>query len=83
MSWESLNAKVQQAERRAEEFNRDHRLGTPVRYYPIGRVAEYSDTETRSPAWALPSGHAVVQIRGMSGGVSLDHIQVLEEAQTA
>ena len=82
MSWESSNARIRNAGRQAEEFNRDHPVGSRVRYYPIRRRAEHLDTETTSPAWALPSGYAVVSVRGISGGVSLDHIEVLTEVRT-
>jgi hypothetical protein len=62
---------------RCVEFNEVNPIGTPVRYLstenPPGQL-----TITRSMAWALPSGQAVVMIKGQGGGVSLDHIEVCE-----
>ena len=43
-----------------------------------GAVAEKElYTETRSEAWVLPSGDAVVLVNGKSGGVAISHVEVL------
>lgn len=60
----------------AEEWNRTHPVGTPVRYFPVKGSLKHTDTKTRSLAWTLDSGHAVVMIEGRAGGVSLDHLVV-------
>jgi hypothetical protein len=60
-------------------FNADHQVGTKVKYRSLLDTETKYDLETvtRSEAWALPGGEAVVMIVGKSGGVSLDHIQVM------
>lgn len=35
-------------------------------------------TETRSPAWVLPSGHTVVLLKGKAGGWNLQRLQMEE-----
>lgn len=37
----------------------------------------HEDSTTRSAAWELGDGHPIVKIEGRSGGVSLDHLDVL------
>ena len=75
-----LKARMARACRQCDEFNRDHGVGTPVRYFPLRGESQAVDTRTRSHAWVLPCGEAVVLIEGKAGGVSLDHLQVVQEA---
>ena len=58
----------------AEQFNTQYPVGTPVRYYATKGRLEYRSAKTRSPAWELGHGAAVVAITGQSGSVSVDHI---------
>lgn len=54
--------------------------GTPVRFYPVlppTAAAPPVDTVTRSEAWELGGGHPVVLIAGRTGGVHLEHLEVL------
>lgn len=51
--------------------------------YPVGtRCLLKNDdgtetaTDTRSPAWKLPSGHVVVMIKGKSGGWNIQRLQM-------
>lgn len=62
---------------RATEWNDKHPVGTKVKYYPIKGVDDFRETETRSKAWELGHGASVVMIKGLAGGVSLDHIEVI------
>lgn len=62
----------------AQEFNEKYPTGTPVTYQPI-KDGEGISTSTRSEAWELGHGAAVVSVKGRSGGVSLEHITVIEE----
>ena len=56
------------------DWNAQHPVGTAVLAWP-GHQAEYPmRTFTRSEAWALSSGHAVVQVEGHAGGIVLTHI---------
>lgn len=66
----------------AESWNVAHPIGTRVRYwsvYPPHGSAPPIDTMTRSAAWALGDGSAVVLIAGRSGGVWLSHVEVLPQ----
>ncbi len=73
----------------ADEWNAKHPPGTPVIYYPIMKggqpfivKGEKSttpvETETRSEAWQLGGGIAVVSLVGKTGGVRLEHLEVRE-----
>lgn len=65
----------------AEEWNKKYPIGTKVRYYPIKGIPEYDnkyrDSVTRSEAWTLGHGTAIVKIVGTAGGVDLDHLKIL------
>ena len=62
----------------AAQFNKKYPVGTPVKYHPVIGRPEHWETETRSTAWTLPSGHVVVQIKGRSGSVSINAIEKLD-----
>lgn len=64
--------------READTFNEQHPIATPVRYWPALREGEGRPSQTRSPAWALSSGVAVVSVEGYAGGIALSHVQVTE-----
>jgi hypothetical protein len=59
----------------ADEFNARFPVGAPVRYYPIMGHAECRETRTRSEAWELGSGHVVVKIEGLPGGVAIRNLE--------
>jgi hypothetical protein len=61
----------------AGKWNSQHAVGTRVRYYPVAGEPGHLDTSTRSAAWPLGDGRAVVLIVGRTGGVHLDHLEVL------
>lgn len=63
----------------ANEWNQKYPIGTKVRYFPIREGQEFKDTKTRSEAWELGHGALVVMIEGKSGGVSLDHLIILND----
>lgn len=58
----------------AIRFNEAHPVGTPVRYWPGVREGDGIESVTRTPAWLLGSGHAVVSVEGYAGGIALTHI---------
>lgn len=65
---------------RCREFNEKAPIGTKVRYRSLLDLEtsyDIKETTTRSAAWALPSGAAVVMIVGKTGGISLDHIELI------
>jgi hypothetical protein len=63
------------ASARATDWNLHHPTGTPVLAWPGVRDAEPLRTRTRTSAWVLPSGQAVISVRGYAGGIHLDHIE--------
>lgn len=58
-------------------WNRRYPSGTPVRYFPVRGQSEHFDTQTRSDAWELASGHPVVLIEGRTGGIALSNLEPL------
>lgn len=61
----------------ADEWNERYAVGTRVRYSPVRGEHTYVDTSTRSEAWELGHGAPVVKVDRVTGGVALDHLQVL------
>lgn len=75
---EGYDKAMEEAWKRCREFNEQHPVGTPVTYHPRkGSNENTLATATRSKAWALPSGQAVVTVEGKTGGVLLEHIEVI------
>lgn len=58
-------------------------VGTPVRYWPVLGEPEYVDSVTRTPVWRLGHGRMVVSIDGKTGGLALDHIELIEPIPSA
>lgn len=58
----------------AAEFNNKYPVGTPVAAFPITREEPPLLTTTRTPAWTLGHGAAVVSVVGYAGGIALTHI---------
>jgi len=54
------------------EWNELYPPGTKVNL--TNDLGEVEETETRSIAWLLDSGHPVVMVKGRSGGYSLERI---------
>ena len=65
----------------AEEFNNRYSVGTSVNYHSIIGDPAHVKTVTRSEAWELGSGHVVVQVKGKSGGVSVEAITIDPEVE--
>jgi hypothetical protein len=61
----------------AEIWNNTVPVGTPVRYWPVMQAGEPLTTKTRSEAWTLGSGTAVVKVEGIAGGVALSHVSTV------
>lgn len=62
------------SEERAARFNAEFPVGTPVTYVPVSsRPNDYRSTTIKDEAWALASGHVVVLLHGISGGVNIEH----------
>lgn len=64
----------------ATDFNAAHPVGTPVRYWPWFREGDGIESVTRTPAWLLGHGEAVVSVDGHAGGIALTHVAILGDA---
>jgi hypothetical protein len=58
----------------AAEWNAKYPVGTSVAYFPVKGRMEHTDTKTRSEAWELGGGQAVVLVDDRAGGVSIGHL---------
>lgn len=58
------------------EWNARHTIGTAVLFFPVRGEFNFEASATRSLAWLMQSGFAMVMIEGRAGGVCLDHIQL-------
>lgn len=58
----------------ADEWNARYPVGTPVTAFPVTRDDEGLTTVTRTPAWTLGHGAAVVSVDGYAGGICLTHV---------
>ena len=58
----------------ADEWNARYPVGTEVAAYPLSRNDAPLITTTRTPAWTLGHGAAVVSVHGFTGGICLTHI---------
>lgn len=66
------------AQERADEWNRQHPIGTAVHAAPGVKREEGGAvirSRTRSRAWVV-GDTAVVAVKGYPGGISLDHIEL-------
>lgn len=68
----------------ADTFNARYPVGTPLVAYPGTRpedpvkcLCTRLETVTRTPAWTLGHGDAVVSVDGYAGGIALTHIDVI------
>jgi hypothetical protein len=65
----------------AQEFTQQFPIGTPVDYTPIIGGTERKRTRIRSGAWPLGHGDVVVMVEGVIGGVTIEALSVVDEAQ--
>lgn len=63
-----------------DTWNQTHPVGTPVLYWPGARTGPGTVSRTRSEAWTLGHGAAVVAVEGYAGGIALTHVIPLDEA---
>ena len=59
-----------------DRWNAEHKVGTPVRYWPVFRTGEGHRSVTRSEAWLLGGHSPVVMVDGYAGGIALTHVDV-------
>lgn len=65
---------------KASIFNEAFPIGSPFLYEPVKGAGEWEPVTTRSVAWTLGSGEAVVLVTGRTGGVSLSHLEPADDA---
>lgn len=61
--------------RKAENWNRQHPVGTSVRYWTGAKEGPGKLSTTRAPAELLSGHTAVVWIEGEAGCVALSHVE--------
>ncbi|MEO2039733.1 MAG: hypothetical protein ABGW90_13730 [Martelella sp.] len=54
-------------------------IGARVRYYPVAGQPEFEEATIRSEPWVLGHGAVVIAITGRAGGVSVEHIERVDE----
>ncbi|CAL9990459.1 hypothetical protein VPHD81_0102 [Vibrio phage D81] len=59
-----------------EQANETFPIGTKVKYYPIMGLDKFEETIVRSEPWDV-CGETVVKVEGRSGGVSVNHLEVI------
>jgi len=59
----------------ATEWNAKYPVGTPVLFWPGARQGDGRPSTTRSEAWELGDGTAVVKVKGYAGGIALTHVE--------
>ena len=64
-----------------QEWNELYPPGTKV--HLTNDDGEVEETETRSIAWLLGSGHPVVSVNGRAGGYLLERIKPIVEAKSS
>lgn len=62
----------------ADEWNERYPNGARVRFRPVDGVVTSIETTTRTRAWALGHGEAIVAVHGRAGGVGVEFLEVLE-----
>lgn len=63
----------------AEAFNDKFPVGSRFKYFKVMGIPDSVEVTTRSMAWELGSGHAVVSLTGRAGGFHISHMQYLGE----
>jgi hypothetical protein len=65
----------------AEQFNTKHPVGTACQFHPILDEPHFETTKTRSEAWTLGHGAAVVKVEGRTGCVLLEALSFAASAK--
>ena len=64
----------------ADQWNAMYDVGMEVNYYPVIGRREHINTRTRSEAWTLGDGTAVVKVDGRTGGVNIYNVIIVDRA---
>ncbi|MDR2981883.1 MAG: hypothetical protein LBV12_06510 [Puniceicoccales bacterium] len=74
----SLRKRIAAAREAAADWNTANPIGTLVEYTPLSSASlDVERCKTRTLAWVLESGYAVVALEGRPGGVSINHCRVV------
>lgn len=73
MTTAALVKALRESTEQAENWNRDHSVGTDVDVTLDN--GEILTTRTRSEAWVLDSGDAVILVEGIRGGYLLSRVR--------
>lgn len=83
-------ARCAKSQARVDVFNREYPVGTPVRYWPVRHEDGSFDTTwepregmVRGVAYVNSAGGAVVFVTGITGCVSISHLEPLTIGRTA
>lgn len=61
----------------AHTWNTLYPVGTRVLYWKLTLSDKGRRSATRSQAWVMPSGSAVVQVEGEAGAIALSHVEAI------
>lgn len=53
-------------------------VGKKVKYYPLKGIDSFRSSEIRSEPWEV-CGEVLIKITGVSGGVSIEHLEICNE----
>jgi hypothetical protein len=65
------------ADTRLREAEARFPVGRRVRFYPLAGQKGFDVATIRSKPWALGHGVIVIAIEGRTGGVLIDHLEVI------
>ena len=63
------------------DFDAQFPIGKNVWYWTVLPFGPVRETQIREAAWILPSGQPVCMVKGVSGSVSIWHIQEVDESR--
>jgi len=54
-------------------------IGQKVKYYSIKGFDSFTEHEIRSEPWALGHGDIVIKVTGKTGGLCVEHLELINE----
>lgn len=80
-SAQELRLAVVQAE--VDAFNKQHIIGTPVRYWTGARGGPGEEGYTRTAAWVAGGHTSVVMVTGHPAWIALSHVDAIDSARAS
>lgn len=68
---------LEQLQKRCDDWNAKHSVGTKVRYWPAAGQRDFKVVRTDSAATVMAGHSAVIMLEGVSGCVSLKHVEAI------